>query len=58
VADKKNQADQQAGGKRRSLGIALGGAVAAGAGLFLWNRRHGAVRAEVSTADEVEAHPS
>jgi len=58
VARKRNQADQHENHKRRSFGLGLAGAVAAGAGLLLWNRRRGAVRAEESTAEEVEAHPS
>ena len=43
---------------RKALGFGIAGAVAAGAGLFLWNRSRSAVQGQESTAEEVEAHPS
>jgi hypothetical protein len=48
------------GAARRQTAIAVGlaGAVAAGAGLFLWSRGRPAVAGEESLAEEVQAHPS
>ena len=47
-----------AAARNRTATVAVAGvAAAAGAGLFLWSRSRGA-QVEVSTADEVEAHPS
>lgn len=40
-----------------TFALAVAGAVAAGTGLFLWNRGRTAA-GEESTADEIEAHPS
>lgn len=51
----RGNAEQQ---NRKALGFGLASAVAAGAGLFLWNRSRGAVPGQESTAEEVEAHPS
>jgi NAD(P)-dependent dehydrogenase (short-subunit alcohol dehydrogenase family) len=47
-----------AAARNRAVTAAVAGvAAAAGTGLFLWSRSRGA-RSEVSTAEEVEAHPS
>jgi hypothetical protein len=48
-----------AAARNRAVTAAVAGvAAAAGTGIFLWSRGRGGAPSEVSTADEVEAHPS
>lgn len=44
--------------RQTAIAVGLAGAVAAGAGLFLWSRGRPAVAGEESLAEEVQAHPS
>ncbi|HEX8585751.1 MAG TPA: hypothetical protein VF680_15250 [Allosphingosinicella sp.] len=59
MVEKRSALDQRERRGTLSLGFGVAGAVAAGAGLLLWSRtRIRGAKAEESTAEEVEAHPS
>ena len=57
MVEKRTGTDQRERRGTLRLGFGVAGAVAAGAGLFLWSRSRGA-KAEESTAEGLEAHPS